>query len=377
MQIGMFYQIQVPKPWTPTSDFDRYWEMMDQVVLAEGLGFRSVWLADHQFRTEWSHSSAPDVTLGAISQRTSQIRLGIAVAVPPVEHPLHIAARTATLDILSNGRVDLGVGRSGYPYQMAAFGTDLANATGMVDEALEIIPRAWTEGEFSYQGEYFNIPPREVHPKPVQKPHPPIWLGCSQEETFRKAGELGLGCLAMSGGGPDRLTQLIQAYRSSIKAAKPVGKLIQNKVSISMLAICAESRQKAQERGAEILDWYRHQQSLRDVRVWQDQDPSNVPDDYQWHYQRSTGTDSHKGEYVSSLDQIKAGRYCIGNPDDCLGYLEQYFPTGVDEIMPLFQVGPMAHQEVMETLRLFGKHVIPQLTQPEQTTKAATTADGG
>ncbi|MEC8910678.1 MAG: LLM class flavin-dependent oxidoreductase, partial [Chloroflexota bacterium] len=295
----------------------------------------------------------------------------------PVEHPLHIAARTATLDILSNGRVDLGVGRSGYPYQMAAFGTDLANATGMVDEALEIIPRAWTEGEFSYQGEYFNIPPREVHPKPVQKPHPPIWLGCSQEETFRKAGELGLGCLAMSGGGPDRLTQLIQAYRSSIKAAKPVGKLIQNKVSISMLAICAESRQKAQERGAEILDWYRHQQNLRDVRVWQDQDPSNVPDDYQWHYQRSTGTDSHKGEYVSSLDQIKAGRYCIGNPDDCLGYLEQYFPTGVDEIMPLFQVGPMAHQEVMETLRLFGKHVIPQLTQPEQTTEAATTADGG
>ena len=377
MQIGMFYQIQVPKPWTPTSDFDRYWEMMDQVVLAEGLGFRSVWLADHQFRTEWSHSSAPDVTLGAISQRTSQIRLGIAVAVPPVEHPLHIAARTATLDILSNGRVDLGVGRSGYPYQMAAFGTDLANATGMVDEALEIIPRAWTEGEFSYQGEYFNIPPREVHPKPVQKPHPPIWLGCSQEETFRKAGELGLGCLAMSGGGPDRLTQLIQAYRNSIKAAKPVGKLIQNKVSISMLAICAESRQKAQERGAEILDWYRHQQSLRDVRVWQDQDPSNVPDDYQWHYQRSTGTDSHKGEYVSSLDQIKAGRYCIGNPDDCLGYLERYFPTGVDEIMPLFQVGPMAHQEVMETLRLFGKHVIPQLTQPEQTTEAATTADGG
>ena len=102
MKIGMFYQIQVPKPWTPRSDFDRYWEMMDQVVLAEELGFESVWLADHQFRTEWSHSSAPDVTLSAISQRTSRIRLGIAVAVPPVEHPLQIAARTATLDILSN-----------------------------------------------------------------------------------------------------------------------------------------------------------------------------------------------------------------------------------------------------------------------------------
>ena len=377
MKIGMFYQIQVPKPWTPRSDFDRYWEMMDQVVLAEELGFESVWLADHQFRTEWSHSSAPDVTLSAISQRTSRIRLGIAVAVPPVEHPLHIAARTATLDILSNGRVDLGVGRSGYPYQMAAFGTDLANATGMVDEALEIIPRAWTEGEFSYQGEYFQIPPREVHPKPVQKPHPPIWLGCSQEETFRKAGELGLGCLAMSGGGPDRLKQLIQAYRNSIRTAQPVGKLIHDRVSISTLAICAESRQKAQERGAEILDWYRHQQSLRDVRVWQEQNPSNVPDDYQWHYQRSTGTDSPKRDDSSSLDQIKSGRYCIGNPDDCLRYLEQYSPTGVDEIMPLFQVGPISHQEVMETLRLFGKHVIPQLTQMDQTTEPVIIVDGG
>ena len=374
MQIGMFYQIQVPKPWTPTSDFDHYWEMMDQIVLAEELGFESVWIADHQFRTEWSHSSAPDVTLAAISQRTSRMRLGIAVAVPPVQHPLHIAARTATLDIVSNGRVDLGVGRSGYPYQMAAFGTDLGNATGMVDEALEIIPRAWTEGEFSYQGKFYDIPPREVHPKPVQQPHPPMWLGCSQEETFRKAGELGLGCLAMSGGGPDRLTQHITTYRDGIRNAQPVGKLVHDKVSISTLAICAETRQKAQERGAEIIDWYRHQQSLRDVRVWQEQDPTNVPADYQWHYQRSTATDSPKRDEISSLEQIKQGRYCIGDPDDCLRYLEQYTPTGVDEIMPLFQIGPMAHEEVMETLRLFGKHVIPNLSQPEQTT-TATTAD--
>jgi len=262
----------------------------------------------------------------------------------------------------------LGIGRSGYPYQMAAFGTDLANATGMVDEALEIIPRAWAEGEFSYQGTYFNIPPREVHPKPVQKPHPPIWLGCSQEETFRKAGELGLGCLAMSGGGPGRLTQLIQAYRNAIKDAKPMGRLVQDKVSISTLAICAENRQKAQERGAEILDWYRHQQTLRDSRVWQEQDSTNVPDDYQWHYQRSTATDSPKRDDVSSLDLIKSGGYCIGDPDDCLRYLEQYSPTGVDEIMPLFQIGPITHTEVMGTLRLFGKHVIPELTHMKQTT---------
>tara|TARA_B100000949_G_scaffold186358_1_gene168609 strand:+ start:1554 stop:2672 length:1119 start_codon:yes stop_codon:yes gene_type:complete len=366
MQIGMFYQIQVPKPWSSTSDFDRHWEMLEQVALGDELGFQSVWLADHQFRTEWSHSSAPDVTLAAISQRTSRIRLGIAVAVPPVQHPLHIAARMATLDIFSNGRVDLGVGRSGYPLQMAAFGVNLENATGMVDEALEIIPKAWTEGTFSYQGKYFDIPPREVHPKPVQSPHPPIWLGCSREETFRKAGELGLGCLAMSSGGPERLTQLVDSYRKGIRDAAPVSKVITDRVSISTLAICAESRKKAQERGAEILDWYRRQHDLRHDRVWQAHDPTSVPTDYQWHYQRSAATETAKRDETSSLDLIKEGRYCIGDPDDCLRFLERYIPTGVDEIMPLFQIGPMANEEVTETLRLFGKHVIPHLEKTDR-----------
>ena len=360
MDIGMFYQVQVPKPWNSTSDADRHWDMMEQVALADELGFESIWMADHQFRTEWSHSSAPDVSLAAISQRTSRIRLGIAVAVPPVQHPLHITARMATLDIWSKGRVDLGIGRSGYPYQMAAFGVDLANASEMVDEALEIIPRAWTEGEFSYNGKFFNIPKREVHPKPVQTPHPPMWLGCSREETFRKAGELGMGCLAMSANGPDRITQLVNSYRGGIEVANPIGKFIKDRVAISTLAICGENRKNIQERGSEILDWYRSQQAVRHSRVWQEQDPQNVPQDYQWHYDRST-TDTSSQDNISSLDLIKQGRYCIGNPDDCLKFMEQYIPTGVDEIMPLFQIGTMAHKEVMETLRLFGKHVIPNV----------------
>ena len=233
MQIGMFYQMQVPRPSSRSYEADRFLEMLDQVAYAEEMGLTSVWMADHQFRTEWSHSSAPDVTLGALSQRTTRMRLGIAVVVPPVQHPLHIAARTATLDILSKGRVDLGVGRSGYPYQMAAFGTDLEDATGMVDEALEIIPRAWTEGEFTYQGNHYKIPLREVHPKPVQQPHPPIWLGCSQEDTFRKAGLMGLGCLAMAGGGATGLAPLVQAYRGGIRNASPTTGVVHNRVAVS------------------------------------------------------------------------------------------------------------------------------------------------
>lgn len=378
MQIGMFYQLQVPKPWSAQTEPDRYWEMIEQAVYAEELGLSSIWMADHQFRTEWSHSSAPDVTLGALSQRTSRIRLGIAVVVPPVQHPLHIAARTATVDVLSRGRMDLGVGRSGYPYQMAAFGTDIQDATGMVDEALEIIPRAWTEGEFSYHGRHYQIPPREVHPKPVQQPHPPIWLGCSQEETFEKAGRLGLGCLAMAGGGPEGLEKLVRTYREAIKNPNPVSKLVHNRVSTSTVAFCTETRSQAQERGAELIDWYRHQQTLRNARVWSEQDPSSVPADYKYHYERSaassTATEAPRREGTSSLDQIKAGRFCIGDPDDCIRYLESFFAAGVDEIMPLFQVGPITNQEVMNTLRLFGKYIIPHFEEMDRKAKAGTAA---
>ena len=371
MQIGMFYQMQVPRPSSPRYEAERFREMLEQVAFAEEMGLKSVWMADHQFRTEWSHSSAPDVTLGALSQRTSRMRLGIAVAVPPVQHPLHIAARAATLDILSNGRFDLGVGRSGYPYQMAAFGVDLKDATGMVDEALEIIPKAWTEGEFAYQGDYYKIPPREVHPKPVQEPHPPIWLGCSQEETFRKAGAMGLGCLSMAGGGAAGLARLVGAYRESSQAALSAGRTAHNRVSVSTVAICGENRRKTQERAAELIDWYRRQQALRDVRVWREQDPSGVPEDYRWHYERSTDPGSPKRDETSSLEQIQSGRYCIGDPDDCIRYLEGYAAAGVDEVMPLFQVGGIAHEEVMETLRLFGKHVAPHFEALERASSPA------
>ena len=365
MQIGMFYQIQVPKPWAPDSDYKKHWELLEQVDYAEELGMSTVWMADHQFRTEWSHSSAPDVTLAALSQRTSQIRLGIAVVVPPVQHPLHIAARTATLDILSNGRVDLGVGRSGYPYQMAAFGADLADATGRVDEALEIIPKAWTESEFSYQGRHYQIPPREVHPKPLQKPHPPIWLGCSQDETFQKAGSMGLGCLAMAGGGRERLAAVIDLYHQATSQAEAAGIQVVNRVSAGTVAICGENRTKTMERAAGIIDWYRAQGVLRDVKVWKEQDPDDVPEDYRWHYQRSTAEDSPKRNEAPSLDLIKQGRYCIGDPDDCIRFLEEYETAGLDEVIPLFQIGTATHEEVMETLRLFGEHVIPHFQKRE------------
>ena len=158
MRIGLFYQIQVPKPWTPTSESQRIHEALEQIPYAEQQGFSSVWFSEHHFRPVWSHNSAPDLTLAAVSQRTSRIRLGIGVVLAPIHHPLHVAARMATLDILSHGRVDVGLGRTGYPYQLTPYGADLQDTRGMWQEFADVLPRIWTQEEISYDGTYYQIP---------------------------------------------------------------------------------------------------------------------------------------------------------------------------------------------------------------------------
>ena len=209
MRVGLFYQIQVPKPWTPSSESQRIYEALDQIPYAEQMGFESAWFSEHHSRPVWSHNSAPDLTLAAVSQRTSRIRLGVGVVLAPIHHPLHVAQRMATLDILSHGRVDVGIGRTGYPYQLTPYGTDLRDTRGMWQEFAEVLPRIWTEEEVSYDGTYYKIPRREVLPKPLQRPHPPLWSACGSDETARLTGSLGMGGLFGSADGPDRVGQLM------------------------------------------------------------------------------------------------------------------------------------------------------------------------
>ena len=180
MKFGLFYQIQVPKPWDEQSEARRIWEALDQIAFAEEMGYDSVWFSEHHFRPVWSHNSAPDLTLAAVTQRTSRIRMGIGVVLAPIHHPLHTAARMATLDILSKGRVDVGLGRTGYPYQLTPYGTDLDDTRGMWEEFAEVLPRIWTEEEVSHDGEYFHIPPRQVLAQASAEAAPASLVGLRQ-----------------------------------------------------------------------------------------------------------------------------------------------------------------------------------------------------
>lgn len=360
MKFGLFYQIQVPKPWTEESEANRIWEALDQICYAEEAGFDSVWFSEHHFRPEWSHNSAPDLTLAAVSQRTSRIRLGIGVVLAPIHHPLHTAVRMATLDILSRGRVDVGIGRTGYPYQLTPYGAKLQDTRGMWEEYAQLLPRIWTEEVVSHEGRYYQIPPREVLPKPLQKPHPPLWSACVSEETTRLAGAMGLGALLGSEGGPEKVATLLELYKQSLKQARPVGKFVNNQNALMTASYCHEGRTMAEDRGTELVGWYLDQQRARARLVWQGVDPVAVPPDYQGYYQRDQKLASgpHPGD-PTPPEVVKQGTsFCVGTPDDCIKFIETYEALGIEQVFSLCAIGPEAHEEVMNTIRLFGKYVI-------------------
>jgi len=355
MKFALIYQVQVPKPWTDESEHQRFRDIIEQVCFAEEMGFESVWFMEHHFGPEQSHSSAPDLVLAALSQHTSRMRLGLAVVLVPVHHPLNIAERIATLDLLSGGRVEVGLGRSGHPYQLTPFGVHLEDTRGMWEEALTILPRAWTEEVFSHQGKYYNIPPRSVLPKPLQKPHPPLWGACNQEDTAYLTGKAGFGCLVITHRGAERAHRLIRIYQEAISQAEPTGNFIHNHIAANTLAYCGAEREQARTRGAYLLDWYRNMQRSREEQNWQEVALEDIPDDYKFHFEKGPSG----GDEVTGRDLVERGRFPMGDPEDCIKFVEQFEAIGVEELMFNFHLGPVTQPEVLQSIRLFGEHVIP------------------
>ena len=378
MKFGMLFELEIPKPWHDRSEYDVHHNAMEQIVLAEELGFEYAWIVEHHFLTEFAHSGAPEVFLGAVSQRTSKIRLGHGVVLLPVNHPVRVAEYVATLDIMSNGRVDFGTGRSGTPYQLAPFGVDIEDTRAMWEESLSIIPRMWTEEVFSHEGKYYKIPPREIIPKPVQKPHPPIWVACAQEETFRMAGERGIGALCFTVGEPGELENRVKVYREAAERAEPVGKFVNNQVAAFTIAYCDEDNERGRRIGAEAGMWYFKNAYMRHSRDWSGVDPDSVPEDYQYHIRRVQT--QAKRTQASPEEMLENGTFCAGDPDACIRAIEKYEAAGVDQVMPIFEAGAITHEQTMSSLRLFGKYVIPHFREKEKKakeTQVGASGDGG
>jgi alkanesulfonate monooxygenase SsuD/methylene tetrahydromethanopterin reductase-like flavin-dependent oxidoreductase (luciferase family) len=347
------YEIQIPEPHYPGIEADRYKQVMAQVELADDVGFDYFWTVEHHFLREFSHCSAPEVLYGAISQRTKRIRIGHAVALLPGQynHPVRVAERAAVLDILSDGRMDLGTGRSTTLIEMDGFEVNPEDTRAQWEEAVRMIPRMWTEETFSHEGQFYTIPPRSVIPKPVQKPHPPMWVACSQPDSFRAAGEMGLGVLCFNLGGYAQMEERVGAYREAVRNANPVGQFINDQVAALCMIHVAEDDEEARRVAAPEGEWFVNKAE----ELYQPWQGRQVPSSYQF----AVSAVQEERVNKTAADHIESGAFAMGDPDTVIKVLKKYEEAGVDQILCFMQMGNLAHSRIMDSIKLFARHVIP------------------
>src|SRR5580658_4636522 len=244
MEFALQYEIQRSRPHYEGFMYDIYHQATEQVKLADRMGYHSVWTVEHHFLDEWSYSSAPEVWYGALSQVTSRIRLGHGVCLLPIpfNHPARVAERIAVLDIMSNGRVEFGSGRSITEAELDGFQVNPEDSKPMWEEAIKAIPKMWTQEKFSWDGKYFKMPERGVIPKPIQKPHPPMWVASTQPATWETAGHMGIGALGFGISEPGVLDKLIGMYKKALKDCEPVGSFVNDRTAAATVCICTDAR---------------------------------------------------------------------------------------------------------------------------------------
>src|SRR5277367_908008 len=216
MKFGIFYELQLPRPWGPDSEYELYQNALGQLELADALGYDYAWEVEHHFLEEYSHSSAPEVFLSAASQRTRQIRLGHGIFQLTTNHPAKVAEKVSALDLISNGRVELGMGESASLTELGPFNIKFADKRAIWEDAVPFKVAMFQGKGVRIPRAPFHFPPPKVLPKPRQKPHPPLWTACSQLSTIAYAGEKGLGALGFQFVSADAAHAWVHAYYNAI-----------------------------------------------------------------------------------------------------------------------------------------------------------------
>ena len=374
MRFGIFYELQRPRPWEPGFEERLIREALEQVELADRLGFDTVWEVEHHFLEEYSHSSAPEVFLAAASQRTKRIRLGHGIVqLPPVvNHPARVAERIATLDLVSGGRVEFGTGQGSSQVELGGLGVDRDLKEPQWEEMLDAIVRMMTEEPFAgYQGRFLSMPPRNIVPKPKQKPHPPLWVACSRRETILQAARKGLGALSFSFVEPEQAKSWVDEYYSLIAGPEcvPVGLSVNPNVAVFLPFLCHADEQTAIDRGIDGAHFFGF--SLAYYYVFGKHQPgvSNIWDFFQRHrkdlgFARELVHPDAKPLGIKLLEQgLGSFRGAVGTPGQVADLLERYERAGVDVAVFAVQAGHNRHEHICESLELFAKEVMPQFAE--------------
>jgi len=370
MKFGIFYEHQLPRPWDNGAELRLYQEALDQVELADRLGIDFAWEVEHHFLEEYSHSSAPEVFLAACSQRTQRIRLGqgIRQVIPQYNHPARTAEVIATLDLVSNGRVEFGTGESSAILELGGFEVPIAEKREIYLEAVEQICNMLAMDPYpGFNGKYFSMPCRNVVPKPVQRPHPPLWVACSRRETIRLAARLGIGALTFAFVDPAEAATWVKEYYDIIRSEEcvPIGHTVNANIAMVSSFGCHQDRDTAIARSLKGFEFFGY--ALGSLYAFGEHKPgrTNIWEQFETFWKkREKELDRASG---AGLTGARGG---IGTPQDLREHLRKFEDCGVDQVTFIQQAGLNQHAHICEALELFARDVMPEFKDREATREA-------
>ncbi|MEI8001254.1 MAG: LLM class flavin-dependent oxidoreductase [Actinomycetes bacterium] len=379
MKFGAFYEMQVPRPWAEGDEQRVFTEALEQAEFLDRAGFHSLWMVEHHFLEEYSHSSAPEVFLGAVSQRTTHLRLGHGImhAPPAINHPARQAERIATLDLVSGGRVEFGTGEGSAANELDAFGIDPEDKRAMWDEGLRVALRCMSETPFTgFIGDHVQMPPRNVVPKPVQRPHPPVWVACTRRDTIHLAAQRGIGALSFAFFDPEEAKAWVDDYYTTLAhEGVPIGDAVNANLACVTGFMCHPDPVEAVRRGAEGSNFLGY--SLGHYYVFGHHRPGDTDlwADYQAR-RRDAGYDPDVVALAAANEDrlgakvVEAGtsglRGAMGTPAQVRDYFQRYEDCGVDMLILSAAAGRNRHEHIMESYELIAKEVLPEFIERDE-----------
>jgi alkanesulfonate monooxygenase SsuD/methylene tetrahydromethanopterin reductase-like flavin-dependent oxidoreductase (luciferase family) len=357
MKFGGFYELQLPRPWARESEHTLLQQAFSQVELSDRGGFDYVWATEHHFLEEYAHSSAPEVFLAACSQRTKHVRIGHGIVqMPPfINHPARVAERIATLDLISDGRCDFGAGAGATQTELGGFLVPQEEKKAMMIEGFRVAIRMLVEDPFlGLEGTYITVPPRNVVPKPFQKPHPPLWMACSRRESILQAARLGVGALAFSFVSPEEARQWAKDYHTVIEnECDPIGYSVNPQLAITCPFLCDRDGERVQQLGMENYGYFIY--GLGHYSFFGEHEPGKTDIWHEFH------TNPH--EFLPPEGRVQD---CVGTPEMIRTRLREFEDSGIDQVICLSQAGRIPHELLCSSIELFCKEVLPEFKERDQ-----------
>ena len=354
MKFGIFYEHQLPKPWDEQSEYRLMQNSLAQIELADRLGYDYAWEVEHHFLEEYSHSSSPEVFLGAASQRTTNIRLGYGIIQLTTNQPHRVAEKVATLDLLSGGRVEFGMGEGAGPAELHPFGIQVRSKRDRWEEAVKCTIPMFTNTSWEWHGEYYDFPARNVVPKPMQKPHPPLWVACSNIQTIGQAGQWGMGALGFTFVSPDAAKAWVHKYYNNLLHNQQRLTEYPANPNIAMVSgfMCAETDEEAYEKAAgwTFFIFALSQYGRRGV------DAPGQGDLWK-EFQDWRHTEKAQKAFEGAL---------IGSPETIRRKLRMFQDAHVDQVILLNQAGKTSHEDICGSLQMFADEVMPEFHAEEE-----------